>query len=60
MGPDPQYVGKVSVCLLVCFFPLLRKLWGEMRVEMKKNLKRHEMLSELCYRMLLFILNNSK
>lgn len=42
------------------FFSSFEKLWGEMRVEMKKNLKRHEMLSELCYRMLLFILNNSK
>lgn len=30
MGPDPQYVGKVSFCLLVYFFPLLGNCgWNE-------------------------------
>ena len=56
MGPDPQYVGKVSFCLLFVFsFP--GKLRGVMRVELELDLKRYGTSSELCYRMLFLILN---
>ena len=42
MGPDPQYVGKVSFCLLFVFSSP-GKLWGVIRVELELHLKRMEL-----------------
>ena len=42
MGPDPQYVGKVSFCLLFVFYSP-GKLWGVIRVELELHLKRMEL-----------------
>ena len=56
MGPDPQYVGKVSFCLLFVFSSP-GKLRGKMKVELELDLNRYGTSSELCYRMLFLILN---
>lgn len=42
MGPDPQYVGKVSFCLLFVF-SLLGNCGGVIRVELELHLKRMEL-----------------
>lgn len=55
MGPDPQYVGKVSFYYFIFSSP--GKLWGEMRVELELDLQGHGTESELCYRMLFLLLN---